>query len=113
MTIKFKNKGTVLIIKMPGELDHHSAEYVRRKIDNEIIKSTTKNILFDFTSSSFMDSSGIGVIMGRYKNIQKVNGKAAIVGAGPQVRRILEMSGILKIIPIYKSIDEAISNLQP
>lgn len=111
MQIKFSNKGTTLIIGVSGELDHHSAEYARQKIDAEIIKSTTKNILFDLGKLSFMDSSGIGIIMGRYKNIQKLSGRAAIVNANAQVKRILEMSGILRIMPIYDNMDHAIREL--
>jgi len=110
LQIKFSNKGTTLIIGISGELDHHSAEHARQKIDAEMIKSTTKNIIFDFSRLVFMDSSGIGIIMGRYKNIRELNGKAAIVNVNAQVRRILEMSGILKIMPIYDNMDDAIKN---
>lgn len=111
MHIKFTNRGTTLIIKVIGELDHHTAEYVRQKIDSELLKSTTKNIVFDFSELSFMDSSGIGVIIGRYKNVRKLNGRAAVVNAADQIIRILDMSGILKIIPVYKSLDDAITAL--
>jgi len=110
--IKFTNRGTTLIIRINGELDHHTAEYVRQKIDSEILKSTTRNIIFDFSELSFMDSSGIGVIIGRYKNIRKLNGKAAVVNINDQIMRILSMSGILKIIPVYKNLDDAVSALQ-
>lgn len=111
LQIKFSNKGNTLIIGILGELDHHSAEYIRQKIDAEMIKSTTKNIVFDFSKVSFMDSSGIGVIMGRYKNIIKLSGKAAIINANHQIKRILEMSGILKIIPVYDSINDAMGHV--
>ncbi len=108
MQIKFSNRGTTLIIGIAGELDQHNANYVREKVDSEMIKATTKNIIFDFSMVSFMDSSGIGVIIGRYKNIQKLNGKAMVVNASPQVKRIFDMSGLLKIIPVYDNIDCAI-----
>jgi stage II sporulation protein AA (anti-sigma F factor antagonist) len=112
LQVKFTNKGSTLVISIIGELDHHTAEYVRRKIDSEIIKSTTKNIIFDFSGLSFMDSSGIGVIMGRYKNIQKLNGKAAVVKANQQIRRILEMSGLLRIMMLYDSVEDAFDVMQ-
>ncbi len=111
MQVKFSNKGTTLIVKVFGELDHHSTEYIKQKIDGELIKSRTKNLVFDFSNVTFMDSSGIGVIMGRFKNIQKLNGKAAIVNVNGQVKRILEMSGILKLIPVYDNLEIAINNL--
>ena len=111
MQIKFSNRGTTLIVSIVGELDHHTAEYARQKIDNEITKSTTRNVLFDMSKLGFMDSSGIGIIMGRYKNIRKLNGNAAVVNANSHVRRILEMSGILKLMPFYDNMDSAINNM--
>ena len=111
MQVKFSRKGTTLIVGIIGELDHHTAEYIRDKVDSEIIKSTTKNVVFDFSRVSFMDSSGIGVIMGRYKNVQKLNGKTAIVNMSSQVRRILEMSGLLRVMPVFDNIDSAISGM--
>jgi len=112
LQIKFYNRGTILIASIIGELDHHSAEYIRQKIDNEMIKSTNKNIIFDFTNLSFMDSPGIGVIMGRYKNVQRLYGKMAIVNTNDQIDRILEMAGIKKIIPVFDKLDVAIKALQ-
>jgi stage II sporulation protein AA (anti-sigma F factor antagonist) len=95
-------------VRLSGELDHHTALYTRQKIESEIIKPTTKNIVFDLSNLDFMDSSGIGVIIGRYKNIQKINGKVAIACSNPQIIRLLEVSGISGIIPIYKDVDFAI-----
>ena len=112
MDIKFSNKGNTLIVNVEGELDHHYAEYIQQKIDGQIMKSTTKNLVFDFSKLGFMDSSGIGVIAGRYKNIRKLNGKAAIVCKNLQISRILEMSGILKLIPVYECVNDAVSALQ-
>jgi stage II sporulation protein AA (anti-sigma F factor antagonist) len=112
LDIRFSNKGNTLIVNMSGELDHHYAEYIRQKIDGEILKSTTRNVIFDFSKLGFMDSSGIGVIAGRYRNIQKLNGKAAIVCKNLQINRVLEMSGILQLIPSYESLNDAVSALQ-
>lgn len=111
LQIKFSNKGTTLIASINGELDHHSIEYVREKIDSQIMKSSIRNLIFDFSDVNFMDSSGIGVIMGRYKNIKKINGNAALINVNLHIRRILEMSGILKIVPIYDNIEHAISSM--
>lgn len=107
MQIKLSSRGTTLIVIINGELDHHYVEYLKRKVDTELLKSSVKNVVFDFTKVNFMDSSGIGVIMGRYKNIQKLRGKVAIVNPNSQVKRIFEMSGILRIIPVYDNMDNA------
>ena len=112
MQVKFLNKGTTLIISIIGELDHHSADYIRQKVDGEIIKSSTRNIIFDLSKLSFMDSSGIGVIMGRYKNIQRLNGNAAIIRPNTQIDRIIEMSGMYKIMRKYQDISEAVGSFQ-
>jgi len=97
---------------MSGELDQHYADIARKKMDNEIFKSTTKNVIFDIRGLSFMDSSGIGIIAGRYKNISSLKGKTAIVSSNPQINKILEMSGIFKIIPLVSTVEEAVKELQ-
>lgn len=111
MEVKLSRKGTTLIIKIMEDMDHHTAQFIRQKIDNEIVRSTVKNIVFDFGNVNFMDSSGIGVVVGRYKNIQQLNGKAAIINASPKILQIFEMSGVLKLVPAYNSLDIALSSM--
>lgn len=111
MKVKISYKGSTLIAGIIGELDHHSAEYIREKIDSELIKATTKNVIFDFSKVTFMDSSGIGVIMGRFKNVSKLNGKLSVANVSDQMLRIFEMSGLLKVIPTYDNIDIAINKM--
>ncbi len=69
MYLQFKFKNEILIAVMAGELDHHSAEEVRNKIDNEMDVQGLKNLILDFAGVNFMDSSGIGVVIGRYKKL--------------------------------------------
>jgi len=111
LDVKLLKKGTTLVIRIMEDMDHHSSQYLRQKIDNEIIKSTVKNIIFDFSNVKFMDSSGIGIVVGRYKNVQKLNGRVAIVNANPKIMQIFEMSGVLKIIPAYSDLEDAISSM--
>jgi stage II sporulation protein AA (anti-sigma F factor antagonist) len=112
LQLKLQKKGTTLIVGIIGELDHHSTEYIRQRVDGEIIKSTTKNIVFDFSKVNFMDSSGIGMILGRYKNVESLHGKTAIINANSQIRRIFEMSGILRVVPIHDNIENAINSFE-
>ncbi len=107
--VKFVKKGTTIIVKILGELDHHYADYIKRKIDNELIKSSTKNMIFDFTGVNFMDSSGIGVIMGRYKSMVRLKGRVVIVNKNFRIKRILEISGVLKYIDVYDNLDAALN----
>ncbi len=99
-----------LIVKLKGELDHHTSEDVRKKIDQQYYNNNLMNIILDLRGLSFMDSSGIGLIIGRYRNCKERKGRVFIVSTNPYIDRILKMSGLLKIINIYSSIDEAIKD---
>ena len=109
--IDFKSKGKLLVVELSGELDHHSAQEVRTKIDDRLDRQDIKKLIFDFSEVSFMDSSGIGVIIGRYKKLSIRNGVVVIANVSGSIKRIFELSGIFKIIKVYKSVDEAIAKL--
>lgn len=97
-----------LIITLEGELDHHSSKEIRKKIDSEYYNNNLKNMVLDLGNLNFMDSSGIGLIMGRYKNCKEQYGKLSIVNINPKVERILEMSGLMEIVHIYTTVEKAI-----
>lgn len=97
-----------LIVTLEGELDHHTSEDARKEIDQQYYRNNLINIVLDLRGLSFMDSSGIGLIMGRYKNCTEKKGKMSIVSTGSNIHRILKMSGLLKLVNIYSNIDEAI-----
>jgi len=105
---KLSNRGNTLIASLAGELDHHTCEQIRQKIDARLLGSSSKNLILDMSKIIFMDSSGIGVIMGRYKVLQNIGGKAALVCPQGAIRRILEMSGVSKYVPVFDEIDSAI-----
>lgn len=111
MFINFDRKGATLLVTLVGELDHHTSEVVRIKIDNKMEELGSQNIVFDFNGVSFMDSSGIGVVMGRYKKVATTGGKACVVNLQPQIKRVFELSGLFKIIPEYEDIQVAVSML--
>ncbi|MBA5850913.1 anti-sigma F factor antagonist [Clostridium sp. cel8] len=111
MNLKFQIKEDMLIVHMIGELDHHSAEEVRNKIDDAIEKDNLNKLILDFSSVSFMDSSGIGVVIGRYKKLNLRGGKVCIVNVIDSVKRVFELSGMFKIIKLYDSIDQAVENI--
>lgn len=100
MNIQFIETGQVLTIKLKGDLDHHSADEVRVLIDEKIKNEKFKKLVIDFKNLDFIDSSGIGFVIGRYKVIRKRNGVIEIINASKKVRKILDMSGIGKIINI-------------
>jgi anti-sigma F factor antagonist len=96
-----------LIIHLNQELDHHCAVKIREKSDKLIDKENIRNIIFDFENTAFMDSSGIGVIMGRYKRVIFMGGKVAVVGVSNSIDRILHLSGLYKIIDKYENVTDA------
>ena len=100
MEFKFDSKERLLEMLITSEIDHHLAKEMRRKADYEIQRYMPKKIIFDLSKVSFMDSSGIGLIIGRYKMASIYGSNLEIKNASQRVKKILEMSGILKIIPI-------------
>ena len=101
MESKFYEKDKLLIFKMTDEIDDHSVQKIRRKADYEMERYMPKRIVFDFDSVTFMDSAGIGLIMGRYKKVME-KGDITIVGVRESVKRILLISGLHKIVTIYE-----------
>lgn len=101
-----------LIVHFYGELDHHISEKARLKIDQKYKENNLKNIILDLTHLSLMDSSGIGLIMGRYKNVIEKKGKIAIISSNVYVDRLIRMSGLQKIIEVYKNLAEALESLE-
>ncbi len=100
-----------LIVNVSEELDHHNAEIIRDKIDKIIVKENIKCVIFDFSNTKFMDSSGIGVIIGRYKNIKNRGGNVVVANVGPRMDRIFNMSGLYRIINRYENVKEALNDV--
>jgi len=108
MQLFFKTINKTVVVSVVGEIDHHTSEEVRDRIDRYINSNSIKNIVFDFTDVSFMDSAGIGVIIGRYKKVSIMDGKVAVVTRNPQIKRMLEISGVYKISKQVDDIDNAL-----
>lgn len=94
--------GTDLIVYMPEEVDHLSASDLRIAADLVLENYDIHRIVFDFSNTLFMDSSGIGMIMGRYRNIVKKGGEMVAIHTNSRIEKILYLSGIYKLIPIVK-----------
>ena len=98
MSVRLQNSDNRLIIFLSGEFDHHSAAEMRCFIDGEMERSTPQMIVFDFSEVDFMDSSGIGLVMGRRRVISGWGGKAAIRNTKPVIRKMLKLAGLEKLI---------------
>lgn len=112
MQIQLQMKGRTLVARLIGELDHHSAKAVKDMLENAIINKAAQNLVFDFTGLTFMDSSGIGVIIGRYKLIQALGGNVGIASKNKTVDRLITMSGIKRLMSVYDSVEQAVSGVQ-
>lgn len=101
-------KDHCLIVELGSDLDHHVSIQVKECSDRIIRAENIRHVIFDFSKSNFMDSSGIGVIMGRYKQVNYTGGSLAVTGITPPVDRILKISGLYKIIDKYETIKDAL-----
>ena len=111
MDIIFGIKGKILIAEFLGEVDHHGAAKARVDIDETMAGYGSRDIIFDFSKVTFMDSSGIGIILGRYRKLSASGGRVAITGCSAAIRNILNMAGVFSIIDYMDSLDEAIEYL--
>ena len=92
-----KKNGTVWV-RLAGELDHRRAEEIREELDGLIADSGVRRLVFDYTGLEFMDSSGIGMLIGRYKLMRSRGGTVAVKSGGQRVDRIMALSGLDQII---------------
>jgi len=100
-----------LIVQFDGELDHHFAESIRTELDDMISQQRAKNLIFDLSGMKFMDSSGIGVIIGRYKNISKFGGKVSVIHVADKIDKIFHLAGLYSIISKYTNKSEALNRM--
>ena len=112
MKFELAKKDNLLIVRVSGELDHHFADEIRLRVDAELVKPPILNILFDFNDLTFMDSSGIGMILGRYRKMGEKPGNMAIVCCSKPVRSIMNMAGVFSIIDYFDTREEALLFLE-
>lgn len=104
MEAKFYEEDKLLIFKITEEIDDYTVQKIRRKADNEMERHMPKRVVFDFDRVTFMDSAGIGMIIGRYKFANMIGANLEVSNLTQNVKKIFEMSGILKLIPIAKDL---------
>lgn len=104
----YEASGQTLVIHLPKEIDHHNCKSLKNETDLLLEENYIHRIVFDFSETRFMDSSGIGVLLGRYKQLKASGGTVTYCGAGIQVQRILTVAGMAKLIRGYDNIEAAI-----
>ncbi|WHY84510.1 anti-sigma F factor antagonist [Neobacillus novalis] len=111
LNIELETKKDVLLIRLSGELDHHTADTLREKATAIIEKNDIRHIVLNLEHLSFMDSSGLGVILGRYKQIKQVHGEMVVCAISPAIQRLFDMSGLFKIIKMEPTEEFALQRL--
>ena len=111
MNIEFSNEKNNLIMKIDGEIDHSYAVRIRNEADRKIVTYPDKHLIMDLSGVTFVDSSVIGAIIGRYKLVKSFGGNMAIVASDSAVIKLLDMAGIHKIMPVYQTLADAIAGI--
>ncbi len=100
MQLQLTNTQDTLSAQLLGELDHHGASEVRERIDAAVLQHRCQRLILDFSGLSFMDSSGIGLIMGRYRLMTSLGGSLQLQGANPRLETVIRLAGLEKL-PIW------------
>lgn len=94
MTVKIEHSDGVITAYLEGELDHHAAKEIREEIDENIERTRPNVLILDFRNVSFMDSSGIGLVMGRYRTMQLLGGKLIVRNTSLHIRKVMRLAGL-------------------
>jgi len=109
--IEMEHHRHALIVRLRGELDHHTAETVKAQMEAAILKKDVTHVVLSLKNLEFMDSSGIGVIIGRYKQVTAKGGRMIVCDVNPQIYRLFELSGMFKILTFQENEHFALSSL--
>lgn len=104
--IRYEQQQSTLVLHLPSEIDHHSSKEIRERTEDYLREGKIRQVVFDFSGTSFMDSSGVGALLGRYKRMRERGGSVMIYGADTQIRRILRIAGVDKLIPLLDHLEE-------
>ena len=108
MQSSFQVTDEILIAVAYGEIDHHTAGKLRDEIDEAMAAFHCRHLILDLKKVSFMDSSGIGVVFGRYRKINKKGGTLYLTGCTDYVEKILHMAGVFSVIEKKNSVEDAV-----
>ena len=101
-SLNFDFNDGVLRVAIVGEINHHNAVFVRQEIDEKIQELNSKNLVLDLAEVSFMDSSGLGLIMGRYQRMQELGGTLTVANPSAEHKKLFKLAGLNKLIKIKK-----------
>ena len=102
MGVRLLFREETLTARILGEIDHHTARTVREEIDSAVQKVKPRRLCLDFSEVPFMDSSGVGLILGRYRLMQMWHGQVVLSNLLPQVEKLVELSGLTRLVTIER-----------
>lgn len=111
LSVHIETKENVLLVRLAGELDHHAAEKFKKEWQETMKANESKHVILNLEELSFMDSSGLGVILGRYKEVMQLGGEMVVCSISPAVKRLFDMSGLFKIIRLEENEKYALETL--
>ena len=97
MPVTIETNGDTMVARLSGELDHHHTQKLREEIDRNVQKERPARLAMDFAGVEFMDSSGIGLVLGRYRLMQEMNGKLVLRAMPPHILRVMRVAGIASL----------------
>ncbi len=101
--VRYEMREGTLIVHIGGEIDHHSAVAVRTEIDERIIAERPEKVFLELSAVDFMDSSGLGLIMGRFALMKKCGGTLAVLDPSPAVLKMIHLAGMERMVSILKT----------
>lgn len=110
MKLDVERKENSIIIRLAGELDLYTVNNLKIVLEREMEVKGIKNLILNLSKVDFIDSSGLGLILGKYKTLTERGGKVVAVDLLPVVKKIFELSGLLKIIPVYDTESQAVAD---
>lgn len=108
MEVIFSVSKNLLVAELFGELDHHAAEGIRADIDEAVYSNGAKYLVLDFSKVRYMDSSGIGMVLGRYRKMAAQEGKVILAACAESVKNIMNMAGVFSLMKYAETKEEAI-----
>ncbi|MCL6631257.1 MAG: anti-sigma factor antagonist [Alicyclobacillus herbarius] len=112
MAMQLEVHNGVIVVRLDGELGHHEVESIRNQIESALNKTGYQGLVMSFRDIDFVDSSALGLILGRYKSVTERRGKMALCEVNAPLARLFELSGLKRILPIAGTVEEALQWVQ-
>ncbi|MBQ7346611.1 MAG: anti-sigma factor antagonist [Clostridia bacterium] len=101
--VTYETRGDTMVVRVGGEIDHHNAVTVRTGIDERLTAERPQKVMLELSAVDFMDSSGLGLIMGRYALVKQYGGSLAVLDPSPAVLKIIKLAGMERMVSILRT----------